>query len=147
MNLIRFVLWLIASRIVYAKVYFSNENLIIHANKNITNFNPNLKVFESIIENLSQLDNKLLSFPNMPKTVNLSKTNKTWITSDFNKYLDEDVKLCISHLQDQKNEIHEIIKNALNSKDIDKRGFPILGSLFSGLTDMPSPEEWTVEVN
>ena len=131
-----------ASNLAKSEVYFSNENLVIHANKNISNFNSNLKVFEKVIESLSSLN--IINF--VPYYTGNNKGNNQ-TEMNFKNWMESDVKLCISHLNEQKDEIKEIIRNALITKNVDERGIQILGEILSSLISVPSPSQFKAEVH
>ena len=146
MYFIRYALSIfLASNLAKSEVYFSNENLVIHANKNISNFNSNLKVFEKVIGSLSSLN--IIDF--LPyysgNKVKGKKDNQT--VMNFKNWIESDVKLCISHLNEQKDEIKEIIRNALITKNVDERGIQILGEILSSLISVPSPSQFKAEVH
>ena len=132
-----------AATLTQSEVFFYEEELIIHSQKNLNNFYLNL---ESINDLCKHIDKSVTYFKKRVEKNNLQKT----IESSFSLWLQSEAELCSKEIKQKRLKALNISLNALpreihmhnaGTKRV-KRGFKPLGSLISFLTDIPSPQSW-----
>ena len=128
--------------LTHSEVFFFEEELIIHSQKDLNNFYTNM---ESLNELTKHIDKSVNYFNSKIKETVLDNT----IEASFSSWLKSEAEQCSSEI---KIKIEKALNISLNSLPEDihlhkarkriKRGFKPLGNLISFLTDLPSPHSW-----
>ena len=58
-----------------AKIFFSNENLLIHSTKEIGNFKENYEILDVVIGSLRKINETIMEIPNMTQIKNKQNSN------------------------------------------------------------------------
>ena len=133
-----------------SQIVLTSSYLKIHSVKNISNFQKNFAKINEFVQKMSEAE-KEFKIPSFREYLDYLHTNKSNYNKNFlvkmQKATLRNLKQCKNYVQKKNFQANDIFKKTLNQhqNQRNKRGLKILGEIFSQITDIPSPTQWSDE--